>query len=93
MGKRITTKFKPQNKWVRDMVNADPNIASSLDVTSDMLKLKAPRQGLCSVCKGGKMLCGKTICPIMERLGAFTTMFQSVKGVINFFFRVFLAKR
>jgi hypothetical protein len=80
MGKRITSKFKPQNKWVRDMVNADPNIANSLDVTSDMLKLKAPSQGICSVCKGGKMLCGKITCPIMERLGAFTSMFQSVKG-------------
>jgi hypothetical protein len=80
MGKRITTKFKPQNKWVRDMVTSDPNIASSLDVTSDMLKLKAPSQSLCSVCKGGKMLCGKTICPIMERLSAFTNMFQSIKG-------------
>lgn len=80
MGKRITSKFKPRNKWVRDMVNADPNIANSLDVTSDMLKLKAPSQSMCSVCKGGKMLCGKITCPIMERLGAFTTMFQSVKG-------------
>jgi hypothetical protein len=35
---------------------------------------------MCSVCKGGKMLCGKTTCPIMARLGAFTTMFQSVKS-------------
>jgi hypothetical protein len=80
MGKRITSKFKPQNKWVRDIVNADPNIASSLDVTRDMLMLKATTQGMCSICKGGKMLCGKTICPIMERLGAFTSMFQSIKG-------------
>ena len=80
MGKRITSKFKPQNKWVREMVEGDPHVASTLDVTKDMLKLQAPSQSLCSVCKGGKMLCGKTTCPIMVRLGAFTTMFQSVKG-------------
>jgi hypothetical protein len=80
MGKRITSKFKPQNKWVREMVEGDPQVASTLDVTSDMLKLQAPSQSLCSVCKGGKMLCGKTTCPIMARLGAFSSMFQSIKG-------------
>jgi len=80
MGKRITTSFKPRNAWVRDMVEGDPLVASSLDVTKGMLRLQAPSQSLCSVCKGGKMLCGKTSCPIMARLGAFSKMFQSVKG-------------
>ncbi|MFH0849625.1 MAG: hypothetical protein V1924_01650, partial [Candidatus Bathyarchaeota archaeon] len=80
MGKRITTKFKPKNKWVREMVEADPLIGSSLDVTKEMLKLQTPRQSLCSVCKGGKMLCGKTSCPIMARLGAFGKLFQSIKS-------------
>jgi hypothetical protein len=80
MGKQITTKFKAKNRWIKDMVQSDPNIASGLDITKDMLRLQAPSQSLCSVCKGGKMLCGKTSCPIMARLGAFTEMFQSVKN-------------
>jgi hypothetical protein len=80
MGKRITSKFKPQNKWVRDMVENDPNMASTLDVTRDALKLQTPDQSLCSVCKGGKMLCGKTTCPIMARLGAVNNLYQSIKG-------------
>ena len=80
MGKRITSKFKPQNKWVRDIVETDPNIANTLDISKDMLKLQAPSQNLCSICKGGKMLCGKTSCPIMARLDAFSKMFQSIKG-------------
>jgi hypothetical protein len=80
MGKRITTKFKPKNLWVREMVEAEPQIASSLDVTKDMLRLQTPRHSMCSVCKGGKMLCGKTSCPIMARLGAFGKLFQSIKG-------------
>ena len=80
MGKRITSKFKPQNRWVRDMVESDPQIGSTLDVTNEMLQLQTPSKSLCSVCKGGKMLCGKTTCPIMARLGAYNTMFQGVKG-------------
>ena len=62
------------------MVQSDPSIASSLDTTKDMLKLQAPSQSMCSVCKGGKMLCGKTSCPIMVRLGAFGEILQSVKS-------------
>jgi hypothetical protein len=80
MGKHITSKFKPRNRWVREIVESDPRIASTLDVTREMLKFQAPSQSICSVCKGGKMLCGKTICPIMARLGAFSTMFQGIKG-------------
>ncbi|MCW4049596.1 MAG: hypothetical protein NWE89_07640 [Candidatus Bathyarchaeota archaeon] len=80
MGKRINTQFKPRNKWVREMVQGDPQIASTLDVTRDQLKLQTPTHSLCTVCKGGKMLCGKTSCPLMARLGAFSKLFQSVKG-------------
>jgi hypothetical protein len=80
MGKQIISSFKPRNKWVRDIVEADKRIASGLDANKGLLKLQAPSQSLCSVCKGGKMLCGKVSCPIMARLGAFTELFQSVKG-------------
>ncbi len=80
MGKRITSKFKPQKKWIQDMVNTDQGIASSLKSTGDMLSFRTPTSSLCSICKGGKMLCGKISCPIMQRLGAFTSMFQSVNG-------------
>jgi hypothetical protein len=79
--KRIAKRFKPRNRWVRDLVQADPEIATGLDVTAEYLKLQAPSESLCSVCKGSKMLCGKTSCPIMARLGAFTKTFKGVKGL------------
>ena len=81
MPKRITAKFKPRNRWVKELVHMDPQVATGLDVTKDYLKIQTPSQSICSVCKGGKMLCGKTTCPIMARLGAFTKMFQSIKGL------------
>jgi hypothetical protein len=80
MGKRITSKFKPKNKWVRDIAEADPNFAMGLDVTKEMLRVQTPSHSLCSICKGGKMLCGKTSCPIVARLSAFSNLFQSIKG-------------
>jgi hypothetical protein len=80
MGKQITSSFKPRNRWVRDMIEADQRIATGLDTTKDVLKLYAPSRSICSVCKAGKMLCGKTSCPVMARLGVFTDLFRSVKG-------------
>jgi len=78
--KRVAKRFKPKNKWVRDLVSSDSELASSLDVTADYLKFQAPKKNLCSVCKGSKLLCGKTECPLLVRMGAFSKMFQSVKG-------------
>jgi hypothetical protein len=79
--KRIVKKFKPKNAWVRDIVSSDPNIATSLDVTKGFLKLQAPKNGLCAICKGSKMLCGKTSCPVLSRVEAFQKMFKGVKGL------------
>lgn len=81
MPKRIKKRFKPKNNWVRELISSDPQIASGLDVTKGFLKLQAPNNGLCTVCKASKMLCGKITCPILSRIGAFQKMFQSVKGL------------
>ncbi|MFP3951709.1 MAG: Nre family DNA repair protein [Candidatus Bathyarchaeia archaeon] len=80
MTKRVAKRFKPKNDWVRDLVSSDPDMASGLDVTADYLRLQAPKNNLCSVCKGSKLLCGKTGCPLLARMGVLTKMFQSVKG-------------
>lgn len=80
MGKRITTKFKAKNHWVNELAQTDPTLAKGLDVTKNYLKMQTPERSLCTICKGGKMLCGKTSCPLMLRLGAFKELFQSIKG-------------
>jgi hypothetical protein len=79
--KRIAKKFKPENPWVREISTLEPRLASSLDVTKNYLKFKAPKGGLCILCKGSKMLCGKTSCPLLARIKAFSKLFQSVKGL------------
>lgn len=50
----------------------------------DSLYVKTSSQSLCVVCKGGKMLCGKTSCPLMMRLHSYVsvskTLGMSVEG-------------
>jgi hypothetical protein len=81
LGKRIAKRFKPQNTWVRELVSSDPEIGGGLDYTADSLKLRASSDSLCSVCKGSKMLCGKTRCPVIARVASTTRLFRTVKGV------------
>ncbi|MBM3292354.1 hypothetical protein FJY84_06710, partial [Candidatus Bathyarchaeota archaeon] len=80
MGKRIAKSFKPQNTWVRQLITADPEIGIDLDYTTETLKLQA-RDNLCSVCKGSKMLCGMTRCPIVQQAISHTKMWRSIKGL------------
>ncbi|MBN1683308.1 hypothetical protein JW865_07130 [Candidatus Bathyarchaeota archaeon] len=80
MGKRITKSFKPQNTWVRQLVNADPEIGTNLDYTNETLRLQA-RDNLCSICKGSKMLCGMTRCPIVQQAISHTKMWRNIKGL------------
>jgi len=80
LGKRIAKSFKPQNTWVRQLITADPEIGIDLDYTTETLKLQA-RDNLCSVCKGSKMLCGMTRCPIVQQAISHTKMWRSIKGL------------
>jgi len=79
MGKRFTTTFKPRDAWIREAVRAQEDLGA-LDLARDQLKLQTPRGSPCSICKGSRLLCGKTRCPILAQIGAFKTLFSSVKG-------------
>jgi len=79
--KRIAKRVKPKNVWVRELVSGEPEVGSGLDYTSDYLRMQAPGGSICSVCKGSKMLCGKTSCPVIARAASHYHVWQSVKGL------------
>ncbi len=64
---------------MHELIRTDPEIGSGLDYTPEGLKLQA-RGSLCSVCKGSKMLCGMTRCPVIQQVTATTRLFRTVKG-------------
>ena len=79
--KRIAKLVKPRNVWVRELVSGEPEVGSGLDYTRDYLRMQAPSGSLCSVCKGSKMLCGKTSCPVIARAVSHHRVWRSVKGL------------
>ena len=80
MGKKISKRVKPRNLWVREMFSADPQMATDLDYTKDYLRMQAPQGSLCAICKGSKMLCGKTMCPVIARASSQFKVWRSIKG-------------
>lgn len=76
--KRIARKIKTSNVWVRELAMDDLSLASELDYTREYLRLKAPKSSLCVVCKGSKLLCGKTRCPVLTRLLSDLKIWKSV---------------
>jgi len=76
--KRIAKRIKkPRNVWLRELVASDPELGLGLDWTAEELRLRAPSEGLCAVCKGSKLLCGKTRCPVIARLTSYLKIWKS----------------
>ena len=58
---------KSQSTWLHEVLkNISPNQNETLTVTA-----KASKSGLCVVCKGSRLLCGKTRCPILVKVNYF----------------------
>jgi hypothetical protein len=72
---------KPKNVWLRDMFTSEPGIGAGLDYTGDYLRMQASQASLCAVCKGSKMLCGKTNCPVVARASSHYKIWRSIKGL------------
>ena len=72
---------KPKNIWLRDMFTSEPGIGAGLDYTGDYLRMQAPQASLCAICKGSKMLCGKTNCPVVARASSHYKIWRSIKGL------------
>jgi hypothetical protein len=56
--------------WVRDVLK-NSSFASDVDYDEDIIVTKASKSGLCVACKGSKLLCGKTRCPIIVKVNYF----------------------
>ncbi len=81
MPKRMAKRFKPKNLWVQELVSSDPELGAGLDYTRDYLRMRAPTSSLCSVCKGSKLLCGKTRCPVVARVSSHLRIWRSIDGL------------
>jgi hypothetical protein len=79
--KKIARQIKTNDIWLRDLALENPTLAQELDYTREYLKMQAPDGGLCIVCKGSKLLCGKTQCPVIARLLSDFKLWRTVDGL------------
>ena len=56
--------------WLRDVLK-NSSFASDVNYDEDLIVAKASKSGLCVACKGSKLLCGKTRCPIIVKVNYF----------------------
>ena len=72
--------MKPSNIWLRELTTVEPELAG-LDYNPENLRLQAPSGSLCTLCKGSRLLCGKTSCPVIARLSSQLKIWRSIKGL------------
>lgn len=79
-------KRRPQrsdNLWILDLLE-DSGLVNELNDNRDIWTARQPQSGLCVVCKGSRMLCGKTRCPVMLRVNSFVRSVPLIK-TLNIF--------
>jgi len=75
--KRVVGKSNP---WVLDLLD-NPSLVNELNDNKDMWATKQTSAGLCVACKGSRMLCGKTRCPVMIRVNSFMRTIPLIKSL------------
>lgn len=68
------------NPWILEL-SYNPSLANELTSKTDLWTTKDTNSGLCVVCKGSRMLCGKTRCPVMVRVNSFIRVVPLFKGL------------
>lgn len=68
---------KVLNPWLHDLIDSY-NVAGDLDVASTFSARLG--KGICTVCKGSKLLCGKTRCPLLVRVSYYIKTMPMIKG-------------
>ncbi|MCD6530656.1 hypothetical protein J7L06_10320 [Candidatus Bathyarchaeota archaeon] len=71
--KRINRVLSP---WIRDLID-DYKVAGDLGASSN-LSIRLGK-GICAVCKGSKLLCGKTRCPLLLRVSYYLKTMPMIK--------------
>lgn len=85
MGKKfpkIVKVAKKQMPWIEHLVD-EKTVQDISPVTTtgnllDSMYMKTKSESLCIQCKGGKMLCGKTSCPLLLRIKSYATVTRSL---------------
>jgi hypothetical protein len=68
------------NPWILELLD-NPRLASELTGNTDLWTTRDTNSGLCVVCKGSRMLCGKPRCPVMVRVNSFVRAVPLIKGL------------
>ncbi len=75
--KRFIKKVKKRIPW---LAHATDDVRDILEMVPDnTLRVKAPKNSICLICRGTKMLCGKKKCPILEKYYSFL----KIRNLIN----------
>ncbi|MFB0561455.1 MAG: Nre family DNA repair protein [Candidatus Lokiarchaeia archaeon] len=81
MGKKFSKKFvkkvKKRIPWIDHLIE---DYSTALEFNSELLDYTVPKQSICLLCRGTKMLCGKNKCPLLERFYNYVKVSKSFDG-------------
>lgn len=81
MGKQFSGKFVKEVKkripWIDHLIE---DYSTALEFNPELLDYSVPRQSICLLCRGTRMLCGKKKCPILEHFYHYVKLSKTFDG-------------
>jgi len=68
--KKLVKKVMRQVPWIEHIINDEKN-AGDLNIGNGTLQVRAHEGSLCLICRGSRMLCGKSQCPAIVKMYSF----------------------
>ncbi|MEM5813054.1 MAG: Nre family DNA repair protein [Candidatus Aenigmatarchaeota archaeon] len=83
--KRFIKIVKAKIPWLSHVI--DENLAGDLNIEkkekSNLIKIKIPKGSRCIYCRGAKLLCGKSNCPVIQRAYSFSKIEKKLSNEIE----------
>ncbi|MGQ9722126.1 MAG: Nre family DNA repair protein [Candidatus Jordarchaeum sp.] len=81
MGKQFSGKFVKEVKkripWIEHLIE---DYSTALEFNTELIDYSVPKQSICLLCRGTRMLCGKKRCPLLERFYSYVKVSKSFDG-------------
>lgn len=68
------------NRWIFELLDK-PALTNEFTDNRNLLVAEQSKAGLCVACKGSRMLCGKTRCPVVVRVNSFMRTIPLIKDL------------
>lgn len=81
--KKFVKVVKAKIPWLSHIINEEIASDFNNNVRESLVNVKIPKRSRCVYCRGAKMLCGKSVCPVIQRAHSLSKIGNNLSNEIE----------